>query len=59
MDALNIMMSFNVINNGNVETAYVLLQKCVVLIESKYEAIFFIFYKFNYLIYEESYTIRS
>lgn len=40
MDALNIMISCNVISNGSVDTAYVLLQKTVVLIESKYEAIY-------------------
>jgi len=35
------MMSFNVIDNGSVDTAYILLQKSVVLIESKYEVIFY------------------
>lgn len=46
MDALNIMFAFNVINNGNIDTAFILLQKCVVLIESKYEV-----NKFNNLKY--------
>ena len=38
MDALNIMISFNILNNGNIESGFILLQKCVILIESKYEA---------------------
>lgn len=37
---MNIMLSFNVVSNSNADTALILLQKSVILIDSKYEVPF-------------------